>query len=64
MIADWQGDDKVRKIITLLMMAVMLMTFSAGVFAQPKSDYDFNRVGDGYHCHYDDGHHYRSGHCW
>ncbi|HIX84072.1 MAG TPA: hypothetical protein H9979_05990 [Candidatus Megamonas gallistercoris] len=53
-----------RRIITLLMMVVMLLTFSAGVFAQPQSDYDFNRVGDGYHCHYDDGHHYRSGHCW
>ena len=53
-----------HKLITLLMMVAMLMTFSTGAFAQSKSDYNFNRVGNGYHCHYDDSHHYNGEHCW
>lgn len=52
-----------RKLVTLLMTALMLASFSAGVFAQEKTDYDFNRVGDGYHCNYDDGHHHDD-RCW
>lgn len=59
----WKGDDNMRKLVTLLMTALMLASFSAGVFAQEKTDYDFNRVGDGYHCDYDNGHHHDD-RCW
>ena len=52
-----------RKLVTLLMTAFMLASFSAGVFAQEKTIYDFNRVGDGYHCDYDNGHHHDD-RCW
>lgn len=58
-----KGDDNMHKLITLLLAAVVLVTFSSGVFAQEKTDYDFNRVGDGYHCNYDNGHHHND-RCW